>query len=80
MKRRGVTIVVHTDGDLNTRQYRLPMWAFEAGKWAALVLGLLVVLFFTFAGPISRAASIVMASPLSRFAGPAPASVLPVRL
>ncbi len=57
MKRRGVTIVVHTDGDLNTRQYRLPMWAFEAGKWAALVLGLLVVLFFTFAGPISRAAA-----------------------
>jgi murein DD-endopeptidase MepM/ murein hydrolase activator NlpD len=57
MKRRGVTIVVHTDGDLNTRQYRLPIWAFEAGKWAALVLGLLVVLFFTFAGPISRAAA-----------------------
>jgi murein DD-endopeptidase MepM/ murein hydrolase activator NlpD len=57
MKRRGVTIVVHTDGDLNTRQYRLSMWAFEAGKWAALVLGLLVVLFFTFAGPISRAAA-----------------------
>ena len=57
MKHRGVTIVVHADGDLNTRQYRLPAWAFEAGKWAALVLGLLVVLFFTFAGPITRAAA-----------------------
>jgi murein DD-endopeptidase MepM/ murein hydrolase activator NlpD len=56
-KSRGVTIVVHTDGDLNSRQYRLPVWAFEAGKWAALVLGLLVVLFFAFAGPITRAAA-----------------------
>jgi murein DD-endopeptidase MepM/ murein hydrolase activator NlpD len=55
-KQRGVTIVVHTDGDLNSRQYRLPVWAFEAGKWAALVFGLLVVLFFAFAGPITRAA------------------------
>ncbi len=57
MKHRSVTIVVHADGDLNTRQYRLPVWALEAGKWTALVLGLLVVLFFTFAGPITRAAA-----------------------
>src|SRR5260370_6518189 len=57
MKRRGVTIVVHSDGDLNTRQYRLPTWAFAAGKWAALVLALLAALFFTLPGPISRAAA-----------------------
>ncbi len=56
MRGRGVTIVVHADGDLNTRQYRLPLWAFTAGKWTALVLGLMVVLFFAFAGPITRAA------------------------
>jgi murein DD-endopeptidase MepM/ murein hydrolase activator NlpD len=54
---RRVTIVVHTDGDLASRQYRVPVWALEAGKWSALVVGLLVVLFFTFAGPISRAAA-----------------------
>src|SRR5436309_8881277 len=54
---RRVTIVVHTDGDLASRQYRVPLWAFEAGKWGALVFGLLVVLFFAFAGPISRAAA-----------------------
>src|SRR5947199_249405 len=48
---RRVTIVVHTDGDLASRQYRVPLWAFEAGKWGALVVGLLVVLFFAFAGP-----------------------------
>ena len=57
LKDRRVTIVVHTDGELASRQYRVPLWAFEAGKWSALVVGLLVVLFFAFAGPISRAAA-----------------------
>ena len=56
-KDRRVTIVVHTDGDLASRQYRVPLWAFEAGKWGALAVGLLVVLFFAFAGPIGRAAA-----------------------
>jgi murein DD-endopeptidase MepM/ murein hydrolase activator NlpD len=56
-KPRGVTIVVHTDGDIASKQYRLPMWAFTAAKWGALVVGLLVVLFFAFAGPIFRAAA-----------------------
>ena len=56
-KDRRVTIVVHTDGDLASRQYRVPLWAFEAGKWSALVVGLLVVLFLAFAGPIGRAAA-----------------------
>src|SRR2546425_11515884 len=57
MKDRGVTIVIHTDGDLDSRQYRVPVWAFEAGKWGALVVGLLVGLFFAFAGPIGGAAA-----------------------
>src|SRR5207244_12211560 len=57
LKHRRVTIVVHTDGELASRQYRLPLWAFEAGKWSALVIGLLIVLFFAFAGPIGRAAA-----------------------
>ncbi len=55
-KDRRVTIVVHVDGELASRQYRVPLWAFEAGKWSALGVGLLVVLFFAFAGPIGRAA------------------------
>src|SRR5256712_12275538 len=54
---RAVTIVVHTDGELDSREYRVPLWAFAAGKWGALVVALLVVLFFAFAGPISRAAA-----------------------
>src|SRR3989475_12823083 len=49
--------LVHVDGELASRQYRIPLWAFEAGKWSALVVGLLIVLFFTFAGPIGRAAA-----------------------
>lgn len=56
MKPRSVTIVVHSDGDIDSKQYRFPLWAVKAGKWGALVVGLLVVLFFAFAGPITRAA------------------------
>lgn len=61
MKRRSVTVVVHVDGDLGSRQYRLPLWAYEAGKWGAIVVGVLVVLFFTLAVPISRNAARVPA-------------------
>ena len=57
MKPRSVTIVVHTDGDVDSKQYRLPLWGFTAGKWGALVVGLLMVLFFAFAGPVTRAAA-----------------------
>ncbi len=53
-KPRGVTIVIHADGDLGSKQYRLPMWAFAAAKWGALAIALMVVLFFAFAGPIFR--------------------------
>ena len=57
MTTRGVTIVVHTDGDPDSRQYRLPRWAVQAGKWGAMAIAVLVVLFFAFAGPISRSAA-----------------------
>jgi murein DD-endopeptidase MepM/ murein hydrolase activator NlpD len=57
MKPRSVTIVVHVDGDIDSKQYRLPLWAFTVGKWSALIVGLLLVLFFAFAGPITSAAA-----------------------
>jgi len=57
MTTRGVTIVVHTDGDPDSRQYRLPRWAVQAGKWGAMAIAVLVVLFFAFASPISRSAA-----------------------
>jgi murein DD-endopeptidase MepM/ murein hydrolase activator NlpD len=53
---RGVTIVVQVDGDLNTRQFRLPLWAFTVGKWAAVLVVILLALFFAFAGPLTRSA------------------------
>lgn len=53
-KPRGVTIVVHKDGDIASKQYRLPLWAFTAAKWGALAFGLFVVGFLAFAGPIFR--------------------------
>jgi murein DD-endopeptidase MepM/ murein hydrolase activator NlpD len=57
MTTRGVTIVVHADGDLESRQYRLPRWAVLAGKWGAMAIAVLIVLFFAFAGPITRNAA-----------------------
>jgi len=57
MKARGVTLVVHIDGDPNSRTYHLPRWSFEAGKWSAVTVALLVVLFFAFAEPLTHAAA-----------------------
>lgn len=57
MSTRGVTIVVHTDGDLDSKQYRVPRWAVQAGKWGAMGVAVLVVLFFAFAGPLTRNAA-----------------------
>lgn len=56
-KTRGVTIVVHADGDLESKQYRLPRWGVLVGKWGAMTVAVLVVLFFAFAGPITRSAA-----------------------
>ena len=56
-KDRRVTIVVHVDGELASRQYRVPLWAFEAGKWSALGVGLLVVVL-----------KVVRVAPLAMFA------------
>lgn len=57
MSTRNVTIVIHTDGDLNSRQYSLPLRVVQAGKVAAIAVAVLAVLFFAFAGPISRTAA-----------------------
>jgi murein DD-endopeptidase MepM/ murein hydrolase activator NlpD len=57
MRQRHVTIVVHNDGDLNSRQYRVPLRLVQLGKWAAITVAILVVLFFAFAGPLARNAA-----------------------
>ncbi|MGH7606288.1 MAG: hypothetical protein ACREME_03030, partial [Gemmatimonadales bacterium] len=57
MTTRGVTIVVHQDGDLDSRQYRIPRPLVQAGKWGAIAVAVLIVLFFAFAGPLTRNAA-----------------------
>src|SRR2546422_7911286 len=47
-------MAAHPEGELEPRQYRVPIWAFEMGKWTAGGIAVLVVLFFLFAGPITR--------------------------
>jgi len=54
---RNVTIVVHADGDLESKQYQIPRWALVAGKWGAGAIAVSVVGFFAFAGPIFRNAA-----------------------
>src|SRR5205809_113423 len=51
---RGVTIVIHADGDLESKQYRIPRWGLIGGKWAAGALAVFIVGFLAFAGPIMR--------------------------
>jgi murein DD-endopeptidase MepM/ murein hydrolase activator NlpD len=53
MRRRGVTVVVHVDGALDSRQYRIPMWAVRLGVAGTLVAAVLLVMFFLLAGPLS---------------------------
>ncbi len=52
MSQRHVTIVVHTDGDLNSRQYRLSLRLLQVGKAAAIAVAIIAVGFLAFAGPI----------------------------
>jgi len=56
MSGRNVTIVVHTDGDLNSRQYKVPLRLVQVGKGAAIAFAIFVVGFVAFAGPIERKA------------------------
>jgi murein DD-endopeptidase MepM/ murein hydrolase activator NlpD len=52
MSQRHVTIVVHTDGDLNSRQYRISLRLLQVGKAAAIAVAIIAVGFLAFAGPI----------------------------
>lgn len=51
---RAVTIVIHADGDIESKQYRFPAWAVVAGKWGAGIIAVIIVGFFAFITPIMR--------------------------
>lgn len=55
--RRAVTVVVHVDGDVESRQFRFSLRLFRAAQAVTLVLAVLVVGFLAFAGPITRNAA-----------------------
>ncbi|MGH7674265.1 MAG: hypothetical protein ACREMV_03255, partial [Gemmatimonadales bacterium] len=55
--RRAVTIVVHVDGDVESRQYRISLRLFRAAQTGAIVVAVLVTVFFALAGPITRNAA-----------------------
>ncbi|MGH7645796.1 MAG: hypothetical protein ACREMR_09435, partial [Gemmatimonadales bacterium] len=55
--RRAVTIVVHVDGDVESRQFRVTLRLFRAAQAGAIVVAVLAVGFFTLAGPITRNAA-----------------------
>jgi len=57
MSQRHVTVVVHTDGDLNSRQYRLSLRVFQVGKGSAIAVAIIAVGFLAFSGPIMRNAA-----------------------
>ncbi|HET7790052.1 MAG TPA: M23 family metallopeptidase [Gemmatimonadales bacterium] len=52
-----MTVVVHVDGDPTPRQYRFPLRFYRVGQVTAAAVAVMVVLFFAFAGPITRNAA-----------------------
>jgi murein DD-endopeptidase MepM/ murein hydrolase activator NlpD len=57
MSGRHVTVVIHTDGDLNSRQYRISLRLLQVGQGAAIAVAIIAVGFLAFAGPIMRNAA-----------------------
>jgi murein DD-endopeptidase MepM/ murein hydrolase activator NlpD len=54
-----VTVMIHTDDASASRSWRLPVWAFRAALWGAIVVGLAILAGVAFYLPILRAAASV---------------------
>jgi murein DD-endopeptidase MepM/ murein hydrolase activator NlpD len=52
-----ITILVHRDGELNSRSFRLPVWALRAAAAAGIFLGCILVLGLALYLPIVRTAA-----------------------
>jgi murein DD-endopeptidase MepM/ murein hydrolase activator NlpD len=54
---RAYTVMVHRDGALESRTFRVPVWAARVGAVAGVVAGVLVVAVLAVYGPVTRAAA-----------------------
>lgn len=59
--RRGVTIMIHQDGALDSRQFRMSLWAARAAVGAAIGFAVLIILAAALYTPIARTAASVPA-------------------
>ena len=56
-RRRDVTIMIHRDGNVDSRTYRIPAWMLQAGLIAGASLAFLIVLGAVLYAPVVRAAA-----------------------
>jgi murein DD-endopeptidase MepM/ murein hydrolase activator NlpD len=57
MKSRGVTIMVHRDGTVESSTYRIPLWALRAAAVTGITLATLALISVALYGPIVRSAA-----------------------
>ena len=67
-KRRLVTLMIHPDGDVESRTYRWPLWLVRTGLITGSVVAVLVVLGVVLYTPIAR----TCVSPVRGVAVPVP--------
>lgn len=58
-KRPGVTIMIHRDGDLESRSVRAPLWLVRLGIFTGAICGILIVIAAVVFAPIARQAALV---------------------
>jgi murein DD-endopeptidase MepM/ murein hydrolase activator NlpD len=57
IKSRGVTLMVHRDGAVESSTYRIPLWALRTATVTGIILGTVALLSVILYGPIVRSAA-----------------------
>lgn len=55
--RRSVTIIVHQDGKVETRSYRIPLWLARTTLWSAIAIAIVIVIATILYVPLARTAA-----------------------
>lgn len=55
--RRSVSVILQTDGALESRRFRVPLWSLRLGVAAVVAVALVVLLAVAFIGPVARQAA-----------------------